>query len=116
MQDHNNLSALQYTFAFLIEEHCKTMQVLKHLNEVKFYALFAPAIEEVSLENIEVENILDVWILTRLNQLIKQVTENLEKYNLPNASRPITGFIGLQNHPQGKTVYFKEISLHPINN
>jgi hypothetical protein len=31
-------------------------------------------------------------------------------------SRPITGFIGLQNHPQGKTVYFKEISLHPINN
>ena len=31
-------------------------------------------------------------------------------------SRPVTGFIGLQNHPQGKTVYFKEISLHPINN
>jgi hypothetical protein len=30
--------------------------------------------------------------------------------------RPITGFIGLQNHPQGKTVYFKEISVHPINN
>ena len=30
-------------------------------------------------------------------------------------SRPITGFIGLQNHPQGKTVYFKEISVHPIN-
>jgi hypothetical protein len=31
-------------------------------------------------------------------------------------SRPITGFIGLQNHPQGKTVYFKEISVHPFNN
>ena len=31
-------------------------------------------------------------------------------------SRPITGFIGLQNHPQGKTVYFKEISVHPIKN
>jgi len=31
-------------------------------------------------------------------------------------SRPIAGFIGLQNHPQGKTVYFKEISVHPVNN
>jgi len=31
-------------------------------------------------------------------------------------SRPITGYIGLQNHPQGKTVFFKEISVHPINN
>jgi hypothetical protein len=30
--------------------------------------------------------------------------------------RPITGFIGLQNHPQGKTVYFKEISVHPVKN
>ena len=31
-------------------------------------------------------------------------------------SRPDTGFFGLQNHPQGKTVYFKEISVHPIKN
>lgn len=31
-------------------------------------------------------------------------------------SRPIAGLIGLQNHPQGKTVYFKEISIHPVNN
>ena len=31
-------------------------------------------------------------------------------------SRPDAGFIGLQNHPQGKTVYFKEISVHPIKN
>jgi hypothetical protein len=29
-------------------------------------------------------------------------------------ARSISGFIGLQNHPQGKTVYFKEISVHPI--
>lgn len=30
--------------------------------------------------------------------------------------RPDSGFIGLQNHPQGKTVYFKEISVHPFEN
>jgi hypothetical protein len=28
--------------------------------------------------------------------------------------RPASGYIGLQNHPQGKTVYFREISLRPI--
>ena len=36
--------------------------------------------------------------------------------NLDRGLRPITGFIGLQNHPPGKTVYFKEVSVHPISN
>jgi isoleucyl-tRNA synthetase len=39
------------------------------------------------------KNVLDIWILTRLNQLHAEVTENLDKYNLPVASRPISGFI-----------------------
>ncbi len=39
------------------------------------------------------KNILDEWIIARLNQLIKEVTENLEKYNLPFATRAITDFI-----------------------
>lgn len=28
--------------------------------------------------------------------------------------RPERGYIGVQNHPHGKTVYFKEISIRPI--
>ena len=28
--------------------------------------------------------------------------------------RPDRGYIGVQNHPHGKTVYFKEISIHSI--
>ncbi len=28
--------------------------------------------------------------------------------------RPDSGYIGLQNHPHGKTVYFKEISIRPL--
>jgi hypothetical protein len=28
--------------------------------------------------------------------------------------RPDNGFIGLQNHPHGKSVYFKEISIRPL--
>lgn len=63
-------------------------------NVVKFYELFMSSSDKISTKDIsDKENILDVWILTRLNQLIKGVTENLEKYNLPGASRPISGFI-----------------------
>jgi len=63
-------------------------------NVVKFYELFMLTGNKIStIDENEKENILDVWILTRLNQLIKEVTENLEKYNLPGASRPIGEFI-----------------------
>ncbi len=39
------------------------------------------------------KNILDRWITSRLNQLIKNVTENMENYDLLSASRQITDFI-----------------------
>jgi isoleucyl-tRNA synthetase len=45
------------------------------------------------LENYEPKNILDKWIIARLNQLIKAITENIRKYNLPEATRPIPQFI-----------------------
>jgi len=38
-------------------------------------------------------NILDRWILARLNELIKEVTDNMDNYDLPRATRPITEFI-----------------------
>jgi isoleucyl-tRNA synthetase len=38
-------------------------------------------------------NVLDEWILARLNQLIVKVTDNLEKYNIFSAGRLITEFI-----------------------
>ncbi len=38
-------------------------------------------------------SILDRWILSRLNQTIKGVTDNLESYNAYNASRLIEGFV-----------------------
>lgn len=39
------------------------------------------------------DNVLDKWILAKLNQLIFEVTGNLEKYHLPAAARPISEFI-----------------------
>ncbi|MFH1744761.1 MAG: class I tRNA ligase family protein, partial [bacterium] len=64
-------------------------------NVVKFWEMFEVENEEKININKEPRsnNILDKWILSRLNQLIKEVSENLEKYNLPKAARPIAEFI-----------------------
>ncbi len=39
------------------------------------------------------ENILDKWILAKLNLLVKEVTENMDKYDTIRAGRPIRDFI-----------------------
>ncbi|MEA3295571.1 MAG: isoleucine--tRNA ligase [Patescibacteria group bacterium] len=73
-------------------------------NVYKFYAMYAnenlelinkECAEEGKEQNLEFENsnVLDKWIICRLNQLIKETTENMEKYNLPKAARPVEGFI-----------------------
>ena len=38
-------------------------------------------------------NILDIWIISRLHQLIADVDEHMQKYDLPNAIKPIIPFI-----------------------
>jgi isoleucyl-tRNA synthetase len=59
------------------------------LNVVNFYE--ESAIEK--LEKVSSDNLLDRWIISRLNELIKEVTENMKKYNLPLATRPIIEFV-----------------------
>ncbi|MDA1060537.1 MAG: isoleucine--tRNA ligase [bacterium] len=39
------------------------------------------------------ENKLDQWILSELNTLIKGVTEEMDQYNLPRATRPMMDFL-----------------------
>jgi isoleucyl-tRNA synthetase len=73
-------------------KEAKRKNIMLVWNVYKFYEMFAS--EAVSEnEKIESDNVLDKWILVRLNQLIKTVTEEMDKYNLPLASRPITDFI-----------------------
>jgi isoleucyl-tRNA synthetase len=63
-------------------------------NVYKFYEIYASDQDYVANEEYpKSNNILDKWILARLNQLIKEVTENMDRYDLPKASRPITDFI-----------------------
>lgn len=61
-------------------------------NVYRFYEMYAG---ESKAEDsiIESKNILDKWILARLDQLIQEVTENMDNYNLVKATRPITEFI-----------------------
>lgn len=62
-------------------------------NVYKFYETYAG---EVSTKEIKTEissNVLDLWIQARLQQLINEVSQGLENYDLPRASRPVTAFI-----------------------
>ncbi|MBP7992403.1 MAG: isoleucine--tRNA ligase [Candidatus Magasanikbacteria bacterium] len=59
-------------------------------NVVEFYKLFAT---ENPVAPAESKNVLDQWILAKLQNLIVDVTREMEAYNLSEASRPIAEFI-----------------------
>ena len=61
-------------------------------NVYKFYEMYAVAGAGDS-GDFEFKNILDKWIIARLNQLVSEVSLGMEHYDLPRAARPITQFI-----------------------
>jgi len=66
-------------------------------NVYKFYEMFASSASKPHPDPLiskeREKNILDQWILARLNELIKEVTKAMENYNLPQATRPIADFV-----------------------
>jgi len=62
------------------------------LNVYKFYEMFSEDFE-ISEKEPKSKNVLDEWILARLNQLIETTTKNMDEYNIPKAVRPIEEFI-----------------------
>ncbi|MEK7182396.1 MAG: isoleucine--tRNA ligase, partial [Patescibacteria group bacterium] len=62
-------------------------------NVLSFYKMFSNdfEIEKTNIENIE--NILDKWIIGKMSLLIKNVTKNLEEYNITTSARDIDDFI-----------------------
>ncbi len=44
------------------------------------------------IRNLKIQNVLDKWIISKLNGLIWQVTENLDKYDVTSAARAIENF------------------------
>ncbi|OGF31197.1 hypothetical protein A2533_04340 [Candidatus Falkowbacteria bacterium RIFOXYD2_FULL_35_9] len=63
--------------------------ILMSQNVLSFYQMFAP--EKVKW--VESENVLDKWIMSKLHELMKIVTESLEAYDFVKASKPIAEFI-----------------------
>ncbi len=61
-------------------------------NVVAFYELYREKDLEV-FEKVKSENVLDIWILARLNELTKNVTENLDNYRTLEPVRAIRDFI-----------------------
>ncbi len=60
-------------------------------NVYTFYNMFSVEIEN---KDIDVDkHVLDIWIIERLKLLLNQVTDNMDKYRLAEASRPILDFV-----------------------
>jgi isoleucyl-tRNA synthetase len=60
------------------------------LNVLSFYKLYEN--ENISASN-KSENVLDKWIVARLNETIKEIETSLDKYELDRAVRPIGVFV-----------------------
>ena len=68
--------------------------ILRLWNVFSFYDLYAERkIKAKKLKLLKSDNVLDKWILARLNQLIFEITEAMENYELDKAVRPIGEFI-----------------------
>jgi isoleucyl-tRNA synthetase len=62
-------------------------------NVVTFYKMYAGQAEITNLESKDLVDLLDQWILAKLNLLIKEVSNDLDKYAIMEASRKIGAFI-----------------------
>ena len=63
-------------------------------NVYSFYVLYAEIDKFNPLEysDFKVTNIMDKWIISKLNTLIKEIDEKLEKYDITNAASQIEDF------------------------
>jgi isoleucyl-tRNA synthetase len=60
-------------------------------NVLAFYNLFKE--ESVPLAKTASANVLDTWILSRLNEVTQNATDSFDRYDVPHATRPLRDFI-----------------------
>lgn len=63
-------------------------------NVIAFYELYRDTSLEPSAYNLKPSNILDKWILAKLDELVRLSTENLDNYKLLEPTRAMKEFIG----------------------
>lgn len=81
---------VRFSDSELKEIHGKIINIL--WNSFKFFDLYKAEFNGKTTAR-ESENVLDLWILRLLDNLIVEVADNLEKYNTVKAGRPIKDFI-----------------------
>jgi len=64
--------------------------ILILMNVLSFYEMYSAEFKSTEKPS---EHVLDKWILGKLNQLNKEVSEQLETYDLPRAAKPIGDFV-----------------------
>lgn len=57
------------------------------------YANISKWTPELQAPPVEKRDLLDQWALAELHQLVQEVTEAYERYDVPNATRPIQAFV-----------------------
>ncbi len=67
--------------------------IIRLANVCSFYKIYAVPLKPITYNLKPSKNILDVWIISRLNQLLEETTDAMEKYELERATRPIISFI-----------------------
>ncbi len=83
-----------YRFSDRLVEEMLRKTVMLLGNIYSFYALYEKSIKfDKALEPRDVQNILDKWIVAKLNMTIKEVTEEMDNFDLTRAARPIADFI-----------------------
>ncbi|MFZ5365010.1 MAG: isoleucine--tRNA ligase [Patescibacteria group bacterium] len=64
--------------------------ILLALNVLSFYKMYEPKKKDPGFLS---EDILDIWIVSKLNQLISEVTKQFDAYDLNKALKPMADFI-----------------------
>jgi len=62
-------------------------------NVVEFYKMYGDENQKLKIKDQKLDNVLDKWILTKLNLLVETATKGMEGYKLVNAARPILDFV-----------------------
>ncbi len=67
--------------------------LLRLNNVVSFYEMYRNNLRPTTNNSQERKNVLDRWIIARLNQLTQEITEAMDGYELDKATRPIADFV-----------------------
>ncbi len=62
-------------------------------NVYSFFVTYANLDQPTLKKPAKVDNLLDRWLLSSLNALVRDVTDAFENYDATNATRPITDFV-----------------------